>query len=71
VDYGRTLVPPPAEALSNLDMVRVHASASPAYSIRFRLHTLEEGVSDLELQATFIEREPGTMRVEIDNIVVA
>ncbi|UJR86106.1 DUF7668 domain-containing protein [Sandaracinus amylolyticus] len=70
-EYGRTLVSPPSEAFGVLDVVPIRASKPPAFSVRFRLYTLEEGESDLELQLTLIE-ESGRegMRVELDDIIV-
>jgi len=71
-DYGRTLVHPPPDAYSRIDAVLTTGTSPPAYSIRFRLFTLEEGLSDLELQATFIgDPNQEAMRVELDNIIVA
>lgn len=70
-EYGRTLVFPPSEAFQNIDVIPIRASVPQAYSIRFDFHTIEEGESDLQLQATFID-DPTTehMRVEIDGILV-
>ena len=71
-DYGRTLVLPPPEAFSRVDVVPVRGTTPPAYSIRFRLFTREEGESDLEVQATFIDNPASDlMTVELDNILVA
>lgn len=71
VEYGRTLVFPPPEAFSDIDVIPIYGSTPAAYSIRFRLHTIEEGKSDLELQATFVDIGPGKqMKVELDNIIV-
>jgi hypothetical protein len=71
-EYGRTIITPPLEAFSNIDVIPIRSSVPPAYSIRFRLYTQEEGRSDLELQATFVEEPVATqMKVEIDNIIVA
>lgn len=71
-DYGRTLVMPPMTAFSRPDVIAIRGSAPPAYSVRFHLYTEEEGMSDLEVQATFREH-PGDemMTVELDNILVA
>ncbi|HSN98079.1 MAG TPA: hypothetical protein VLS89_07260 [Candidatus Nanopelagicales bacterium] len=71
-DYGRTLVFPPSDAFSRADVIPIRGASPQAYSVRFRLHTREEGQSDLEMQATFID-DPGAemMVVEIDNIIVA
>ena len=71
-DYGRTLVPPPSEAFSRADVVPIRGAVPPAYSVRFRLYTQEEGLSDLELQATLIGgSDDEMMSVELDNIIVA
>ncbi len=71
-EYGSTIVMPPNEAFSGIDVVEIGGSSPPAYSVRFRLHTLKEAPSDLELQATFRERPAGEMmEVELDNIIVA
>ncbi len=70
-EYGRTIAFPPAVAFRDIDVIPIRASVPQAYSIRFRLYTVEEGKSDLELQATFIENPAAEeMRVEIDNIIV-
>ena len=72
VDYGRTLVFPPADAFLDIDVIPVRSSSPPSYSVRFTLYTHEEGRSDLELQATLGEgTEETRMSVEIDNILVA
>jgi hypothetical protein len=71
-DYGRTLVFPPAAAFSQADVIPIRGSVPPAYSVRFHLHTQEEGSSDLEIQATFREdSEDEMLNVELDNIIVA
>jgi hypothetical protein len=70
-EYGRTLCPPPSDAYSRTDVVPIQRRLPRAYSIRFRLFTIEEGESDLELQATLIERPASEMMtVELDNIRV-
>jgi hypothetical protein len=71
-DYGRTLVLPPPEAFSRADIVPIQGTNPPAYSVRFRLYTQEEGASDLELQATFVgQSDDEMMVVQLDNIIVA
>ena len=72
VDYGKRLIYPPPEAYDKIDVVNVAGKSPPQYSIRFRLFTEEEGHSDLELQATLLDTNPGAddMRVEVDNILV-
>lgn len=73
-DYGRTLVLPPESAYENANVVAVETQTEfPQYSVRFYLHTEEEGQSDLELQATLIDNDPESdlMTVEIDGVLVA
>jgi hypothetical protein len=72
-DYGRTLTCPPDATFDDIDSVLIEGASPPAYSIRFQLFTKEEGKSDLELQATFIDDSPssGYMRAELDGILVA
>jgi hypothetical protein len=71
-EYGRTLVAPPSEAFSCADVIPIQGTSPPSYSVRFRLYTREEGVSDLELQATLIgDSNLELMNVELDNILVA
>ena len=68
-DYGRKLVLPPAEAYRNLDAVQVRGQATPTWSVRAPLWTLEEGQSDLALELT-IAVGPGAPRVELDDLHV-
>lgn len=71
-DYGRTIAQPPPDAFGQVDVVPIRGAVPSAYSVRFRLFTLEEGESDLELQATLIDKpEQEIMGVELDNIIVA
>ena len=71
-EYGRTLVSPPPAAFSQANVIAIRDSSPPAYSVRFNLYTHEEGMSDLELQATFSGNpEDEMMKVELDGITVA
>lgn len=71
-EYGRTLLPPPNEAYDSIFVIPIDESLPHAYAVTMYFHTLEEGVSDLELQATLIEDPAGgKMTVEIDDILVA
>jgi hypothetical protein len=71
-EYGRTLIMPPGDAFARADVIPISGAAPPAYSVRFRLYTQEEGLSDLELQATLTgDADAEMMNVEIDNILVA
>ena len=68
--YGRTLVMPPPESFSHLDSVEVHGGLRPTLNIRFRLWTLEEGRSDLELDLTLIQVADGLWSARIDDLHV-
>ena len=72
-EYGRTLVLPNASQYEQADVVVIDGEDPLQYSIRFRLYTSEEGQSDLEIQATFIDQdsESTLMQVEVDGILVA
>lgn len=71
-EYGCTLVFPPPEAFSHPDVIAIRNPSPQAYSVRFRFYIEEEGLSDLELQATLIEDPTGDlMTVELDGILVA
>lgn len=71
-EYGRTITQPPDAAYNFIDLIPVINMDATRYSVRFRLYTKEEGLSDLELQATLIDT-PGQeiLAVEIDGILVA
>lgn len=72
LEYGRKLTAAPDAAYSLVDTVTINGTSPSQYSIRFRLYTEEEGQSDLEIQATLIDkRDSLLMNVEIDNILVA
>jgi hypothetical protein len=70
VDYGRTLVMPPALALEQLDVIEVGGSNPRAWSVRVDLWTAEEGRSDLSLECTLIDGTEDLLGVEIDNLHV-
>lgn len=71
-EYGPTLKTPPPPAWSQLDVVRITGSQPPRYSVRFHFYTEEEGMSDLELQATLGgSANDDLLSVELDNILVA
>ncbi|MGN6368781.1 MAG: ankyrin repeat domain-containing protein [Phycisphaerae bacterium] len=67
--YGRTLKLPPADAYDFIDAVAIDASATPQWSVRVNLWTVEEGKSDLTLELTVTERSP-RYAVEIDDLHV-
>lgn len=68
-DYGRKLVPPPANAYSTLDAIKVKNAVMPTWSIRAPLWTEEEGRSDLTLELT-ITLDANNPRVELDDLHV-
>lgn len=71
-EYGKTLVRPPESAFKTLDARRIRNRTHAAYSVRFRLYTLEEGISDLEVQLTVEDTSGrGSMRIEVDGVLVA
>jgi hypothetical protein len=70
-EYGCTLVAPPEEAFSNLNIIKVSKSQLPTYSVRFAVYTKEEGISDLSIELTLIEvLKEKPLCIEIDNIIV-
>jgi hypothetical protein len=70
VEYGRTLVMPPATALDQLDVVDIVGSNPRAWSVRVDLWTEEEGRSDLSLECTLIDRPGDLLAAEVDNLHV-
>lgn len=70
VDYGRTLIMPPASALNVLDVIEVDASSPRAWSVRVDLWTAEEGRSDLSLECTLVDCPGDFLGVEVDNLHV-
>lgn len=71
-EYGKTLILPPESAYSDLDAIQLRGRLPATFSVRFPLYTLEEGLSDLEVQLTTIDNPNSqVMRVEIDGILVA
>jgi uncharacterized protein (UPF0212 family) len=68
-DYGRRLVPPPPEAYSELDVVKVAGAKCPTWSVRAPLYTAEEGMSDLTLEVT-IAKCDASVQIELDDIHV-
>jgi hypothetical protein len=70
-EYGRTLIMPPNEAFSSVDVIQVANADRLTWSVSFDLWTKEEGRSDLSVECTIVDREDGAMLdLEIDNIHV-
>ncbi|GAB3550086.1 hypothetical protein GCM10027343_32710 [Noviherbaspirillum agri] len=70
VDYGRTLIMPPASALDNLDIIEIENSSPRAWSVVADLWTEEEGRSDLSLVCTLIDQPGDLLAVEVDDLRV-
>lgn len=71
-EYGRELIEPPDRAFEEIDVIRIRDTSPAEYSVRFRLFTMEEGESDLEIQLTLIDDSVSQtcMRFEMDGILV-
>ncbi len=68
--YGRTIVPLPEEAESLVDSVRIQNAPDPTWSVVVPLFTREEGRTDLSLELTVTESQPGSVAVYVDDIHV-
>jgi hypothetical protein len=70
--YGRTLVMPPDEAFTHLEVIEVgrQYTEHPTWSVCFDLWTKEEGRSDLTLECTMVFDGKDQVSVEIDDIHV-
>jgi len=68
-EYGRTLVLPPADAFSLMDVIEIRNASPPSWSIIMPLWTKEEGRSDLSLELTLVKEGLG-FKVELDDIHV-
>lgn len=67
--YGQILVKPPENEYSLINIVEVNNVQLPTWAITMSVWTMEEGRSDLSLEATVIEN--GTeFKIELDNIHV-
>jgi hypothetical protein len=69
-EYRRTLIMPPDEVFSSLDVIPVTNADKPTWSVRFNLWTKEEGRSDLSLECTVADRGDDALNFEVDNIHV-
>lgn len=70
VEYGRTLVAPPATAWNDIDAVQADGVDPATFHVVMPLWTLEEGMSDLSLELRLIETYPDALDVEITSIHV-
>jgi hypothetical protein len=69
-EYGRALVMPPDTTFTELDAIQVSTASEPTWSININLWTQEEGLSDLTLECTVIDRGEKKLDIEIDNLHV-
>lgn len=69
-EYGRTIIVPPDHIVELLDIVEVNNANPKEWSVRCPVWTDEEGRSDLTLELSVVVRRGGTLRTEIDNLVV-
>lgn len=67
--YGRTLILPPREGFSLMDVIEIQGESPPRWSIIIPLWTEEEGRSDLTLELTLIQ-DDSNFKVELDDIHV-
>jgi len=68
-EYGRTLVLPPEDGFSLMNVVEVTNAHPKRWSVAMPLWTKEEGRSDLTVEMTIVERE-SIFSVELDDIRV-
>ena len=68
-DYGRTVISPPRDAYTMLDVVEVKGTAVPTWSVSAPLWTVEEGRSDLTLELT-ISLQADVPNIELDDLHV-
>lgn len=68
-DYGRRLVPPPADA-GPRSVVEIEGSKPERWSVYVDLWTSEEGRSDLTLELTLTDSTRDMYDVQVDNIHV-
>lgn len=68
-EFGQTIVEPPDDAYSRLDVVQVSGAEPPSWSVVMPIWTAEAGESDLEVQMTMISAA-GRIHVRLDNILV-
>ena len=68
--YGQQLDIPPQMAFENLDIVSISDVRPQRWSVRFNLRTKEEGQSGLSLEVTLIDKNDGSLDMEIDDIHV-
>ena len=69
-DYGRTLMMPPGDLASHLEITRVLAAGPRKLAVALDLWTEEEGQSDLSLELTLTDNGDSGFRVEIDDLHV-
>ena len=70
VTYGRTIVPLPQTARSLTSSIRISKAVPPRWSVVVPLFTIEEDRSDLSLELTISEPEPGCPTIQLDGLHV-
>ncbi|WP_162932203.1 DUF7668 domain-containing protein [Solimonas sp. K1W22B-7] len=70
VQYGRTIVPLPENAVELIDYIEINGSRPKAWSVCSPVFTREEGQSDLFLELTLIESALDSYRIELDGLHV-
>lgn len=70
LEYGRTLIPIPADSYELIDYIAYLGSNPIQWSVVVPLFTKEEGRSDLSLELSLIEQATGGYQIQIDNIHV-
>ena len=68
-EYGRTLVTPPDDAVRHMNVIQVELPGPSRWAADMPLWTEEEGMSDLEVRLTLIERDGG-IAIQLDDLLV-
>jgi hypothetical protein len=69
-EYGRSIIVPPDDSTSFIDVVPVFGAEPRVWSVNVSLWTLEDGLSDLTLELTVRASASGEYVVEIDDLHV-
>jgi hypothetical protein len=69
-EYGKTLRKPPQGDFETADVIPLQGQEGSAWSVWYRLSTVEEGKSDLGVHLT-VHYDGHTVEIEVDDLVVA
>jgi len=69
-EYGKTLKKPPQGDFESSDVIALQGQEGSAWSVWYRLWTVEEGKSDLGVQLT-VYSDGHTVEIEADDLRVA